>query len=185
MEIKQILRILSKSQWTTTISCKSHICNNTINNPSGPQVDTTAVVVKSFTIVCLFSQMNILRSFCDNPTRIDKFCHIWIGFLIPTSVPERIWIKSQLPNFCVCVRKIGPELTSVANLPLFAEEDCPWANICAHLPLFCMWDATRAWLDEQHVGPGPGSKPVNPGPSKQSAWTSPPHHRASPSVSSF
>ena len=22
--------------------------------------------------------------------------------------------------FCVCVRKIGPELTSVANLPLFA-----------------------------------------------------------------
>ena len=33
------------------------------------------------------------------------------------------------------VKKIGPELTSVANLPLF-----------------CMWDATTAWLDEQCVG---------------------------------
>ena len=35
------------------------------------------------------------------------------------------------------VRKIGPELTS-ANPPLFAEEDWPWANIHAHLPLLYM-----------------------------------------------
>ena len=25
----------------------------------------------------------------------------------------------------------------------------PWANICASLPLFYMWDASTAWLDEQ------------------------------------
>ena len=31
-------------------------------------------------------------------------------------------------------RKISPELTTT-NLPLFAEEDWPWANIHAHLPL--------------------------------------------------
>ena len=24
----------------------------------------------------------------------------------------------------------------------------PWADICANLPLFCMWDADTAWLDE-------------------------------------
>ena len=29
------------------------------------------------------------------------------------------WIKSF-----VCVRKIGPELTSVANLPVLLEEGC-------------------------------------------------------------
>ena len=36
---------------------------------------------------------------------------------------------------CFLARKIGPELTSVANLSLF-----------------CVWDATTAWLDEQCVG---------------------------------
>ena len=55
---------------------------------------------------------------------------------------------------CFCffflVRKIGPELTSVANLPLF-----------------CMWVALTAWLDEQCVGPCVGSEPANPGPPKQ------------------
>ena len=49
---------------------------------------------------------------------------------------------------CGCVRKIGPELTSVANLSLLLEEDYCWDNICASLPLFCMWDAAIAWMDE-------------------------------------
>ena len=39
------------------------------------------------------------------------------------------------------LRKISPELTSAAKRPFFAEEDWPWANIRAHLPLFYMWDA--------------------------------------------
>ena len=50
------------------------------------------------------------------------------------------------------VRKIVHELTSVASLPLFF-----------------MWGATVAWLDEWDVGPHPGSKPANPRPPKQSA----------------
>ena len=54
--------------------------------------------------------------------------------------------------FCFLVRKIVPELTSVANLPLF-----------------CMWDATTAWLDEWCVGVHPGSEPMNPGLPKLSA----------------
>ena len=33
------------------------------------------------------------------------------------------------------MRKISLELTSIANPPLFAEENWPWANIHAHLPL--------------------------------------------------
>ena len=47
----------------------------------------------------------------------------------------------------------------------------PWANICASLPLSCMWDAITAWLDEQCAGLPPGSKPLNPGPPKQSRRT--------------
>ena len=43
---------------------------------------------------------------------------------------------------------------------LFDEEDCPWANICANLPLFCMWDTATAWLDERYVSPGLGSESV-------------------------
>ena len=44
------------------------------------------------------------------------------------------------------VRKIGPELTSVASLPLL-----------------CIWDAATAWLDEWCADLHPGSKPANPG----------------------
>ena len=55
------------------------------------------------------------------------------------------------------MRKIGPELTSVEIFLFYGlEEDCYWANICANFPLFCMWDATTAWLEEQCVGSAPG-----------------------------
>ena len=45
--------------------------------------------------------------------------------------------------FFYFLRKISPELTT-ANLPLFAKEDWPWANIHAHLPPFYMWDTYRS-----------------------------------------
>ena len=57
------------------------------------------------------------------------------------------------------VRKIGPELTCVTNLPLFAWGRCPWANTCANLLLFCMWDTTTAWLDKRCVGLCLGTEP--------------------------
>ena len=68
-------------------------------------------------------------------------------------------LKGQILFF---LRKISPELTT-ANPPLFAEENWPWANIHAHFPLFCMWDAYHSmafcqvvpWL---HLG----SEPSNP-----------------------
>ena len=45
------------------------------------------------------------------------------------------------------MRKITPELTSATNPPPFAEEDWPWAHICAHIPLLYIWDAchSMAW----------------------------------------
>ena len=47
----------------------------------------------------------------------------------------------------------------------FGEEDWLWANICASLPLFHMWDASMAWL-MSGVGLCLGSKPANPGAAK-------------------
>ena len=38
----------------------------------------------------------------------------------------------------------------------FAEEDSPWANIYANLPLFRMWDATTAWLLMSGISPHTG-----------------------------
>ena len=45
------------------------------------------------------------------------------------------------------LRKVSLELTSATNPPLFAEEDRPWANIYAHLPLLYLWAAchSMAW----------------------------------------
>ena len=65
----------------------------------------------------------------------------------------------------------------------FGEEDCPWANICANLPLSSMWDAATAWPDEQCVGLHLGSEPENPGSLKQSTWTKPLCHWAGPPFS--
>ena len=49
--------------------------------------------------------------------------------------------------FLYFLRKISPEITSTNNTPLFAEEDCAWANIRAHLPLLYTWDTyhSMAW----------------------------------------
>ena len=87
------------------------------------------------------------------------------------SIDHVLFKNCELVFVCVCVRKIGLELTSVINPPLFAEEDWPWANICAHLPLFCMWDAATAWLDELCLSPHLRFEPANPGPPKLSTQT--------------
>ena len=54
------------------------------------------------------------------------------------------------------LRKISLELTSTSNPPLFAEEDWPWANIHAHLPLLYMWDTchSMAWQTVYSFTPG-------------------------------
>ena len=53
----------------------------------------------------------------------------------------------------------------------FGEEDWPWANTHANVPLVCMWDATTAWPNEQGVGPCLGSETMNPGPLEWSTQT--------------
>ena len=63
------------------------------------------------------------------------------------------------------MRKIGYELTT-ANPLLFAEEDWPWANIRAHLPLLYMWDTYHSMVCRVVSCPHPRSEPVNPGPQR-------------------
>ena len=58
------------------------------------------------------------------------------------------------------MRKISPELTSAANLPLLAEEDWPCANICANLPLLYMWDAYHSMACQVVPRLHQGSDPV-------------------------
>ena len=61
--------------------------------------------------------------------------------------------------FIFLVRKIGLELTPVANLPHFAWGRFPWANICANFSLFCVWNTSTAWLNERCVGLYPDPNP--------------------------
>ena len=59
-------------------------------------------------------------------------------------------MKYQIFIFFVymCVRKIGPELTSVVTLPLFCLRKIV-PELTSVLILFCfMWDATTALLDK-------------------------------------
>ena len=58
-----------------------------------------------------------------------------------------IWSHKEKFVYLFILRKISPELISAANPPVFAEEDWPWANVHAHLPLLYMWDAchSMAW----------------------------------------
>ena len=86
------------------------------------------------------------------------------------------WLKSHLLTnafffFFFLLKKISPELTSTANPPLFAEEDWPWANNRAHLPLLYMWDACHSMACQAVPCIYPGSELANPGPPKQNVWT--------------
>ena len=48
----------------------------------------------------------------------------------------------------MCVRKIGPELTSIADLPLFCLRKIVAEITSIPILLYFMWDAATAWLDE-------------------------------------
>ena len=72
--------------------------------------------------------------------------------------------------FFFLVKKIGPELTSVANLRLFRLRKIVPELTTVPISLYlCMCDAATGWLYEQYVGPRPESGPANPGPPKQRA----------------
>ena len=73
--------------------------------------------------------------------------------------------------FVCFLRKISPELTSATNPPLFAEEDWPCANMCAHLPLLYMWDACHSMACQAGPCPHPGSEPANSGLQKRNMQT--------------
>ena len=73
--------------------------------------------------------------------------------------------RSKSPNPCVIWGKVF-HLSNVLQRKIIylfiCEEDSPSANICANLPLLCMWDATTTWLMSGR-GPHPGSELMNPG----------------------
>ena len=76
-----------------------------------------------------------------------------------TLVYATVFLSTRLCYFLlllllVFLRKTSPELTSVANPPIFAEEDWPWAiSVPIFLYLICGTPAT-AWLLKQcHVAP--------------------------------
>ena len=70
------------------------------------------------------------------------------------------FLSLSLSSFSFFLRMISPELTS-ANPPLFSEEDWPWANICAHLPLLYMWDACHSMACRVVPCLHQGSEPAN------------------------
>ena len=68
------------------------------------------------------------------------------------------------------VRKISPELTSIAILPilLFLLRKTGPGLTSVLIFLYFIWDTATAWLDKQCVGACLGSEPVNPGLPKRS-----------------
>ena len=85
-----------------------------------------------------------------NSCSTDCLCAVW---------PISSRAEQSCSCFLVLARKTGP------------------ANICANLPLFCMWDAASAWLCKQcvcpHWDPNPGT-----GPWKQNANPTTIRHQA-------
>ena len=58
--------------------------------------------------------------------------------------------SSELETHFLCVRKIGPELTSVASLSSFCLRRTVTELTSVTIFLCFMWDATTMWLDKQH-----------------------------------
>ena len=59
-----------------------------------------------------------------------------------------VMITSYLKKFVFF--KIGPELTSVANLPLYSPSPSRSVQLCILVVSSSMWDAATAWLEERY-----------------------------------
>ena len=94
-------------------------------------MDHTFLFLACFIIFCCCWNLKILDNIV---TVLDTDLPLTVG------IDVVFWVF-----FCVCVRNIGPELTSIVNLLLL-----------------CMWDASTAWL-MNGVGLHLGSEAVNPG----------------------
>ena len=106
----------------------------------------------------------------DNLGQIHSSLSLWV---FPESHPMLFSPMQPLASMCYFFffwRKISPELTA-ANPPLFAEEDWPWPNIHAHLPLFYMWDTYHSMACQVVPCLHQGSEPANPGLSKRNVHT--------------
>ena len=134
-----------------------------------------SIVGLSFWRQCWFSSFNpiilYVRKLIEGSLNNLKVTMLVSGRLdkcVSTLVHSLIFflLYSTFYVFICFGKEDWPWANICANLPLFLEEDCSWANICANLPLFRMWDSPIAWLNDQCVGPCPGSKPTNLGPPK-------------------
>ena len=105
-----------------------------------------------------------------NPRLHGVSFHLDILFDLPWEI---LWAKGLVClnsvlslsffSFFFFLRKISPELTSAANPSLFHEEDWPWANIRAHLPLLYTWDTFLSMVCQAVPCPHPGSQVAKPG----------------------
>ena len=90
--------------------------------------------------------------------------YLWVPFLhTALAWITKDWLYNNLLDqlfFFFLVRKMGPEPTTVANLPVVTWGRSHWAtHLCQSSSIFHTWDAVTARLDERCVGLCPGSKP--------------------------
>ena len=139
---------------------------------------------------------NLLEVLRIRSTMSSSSCYLVISSNLSMAI-QTVWISLNLldnleifahrwPPYQVTLlilflflRKISPELTA-ASPPLFAEEDWPWANIHAHLPLLYTWDTCDSMACQAVPRPHPESEAANPGPWNWNVCTEALSHRASP-----
>ena len=145
---------LFQSEWSLVLS---HVCLVAIGNEELFQNCHKRLQVILFWFLILWSQFLVAHSLCSFPkvTGESRWPQIFQVILFTIATGGHSHLISQHLALCVhfysilspvriweifFLRKISPELTT-ADPPLFAEEDWPWANIHARLPLLYMWDA--------------------------------------------
>ena len=140
--------------------CQSYLSKSKNNFPFFP-------MGKSNSSACPLPQLLV--------TRHQSTSLLWAYFLplsffhtFLVSNPEMFGLDVSLSSkhamflFFIFLRKISSELTT-ANPPLFAEEDRPWVNLHAHLPLLLRGTSTTAWLLPSSAMSAPGIRTGEPG----------------------
>ena len=107
----------------------------------------------------------------SNPTASPRRCrwsidgqmHAWAdgGRCIDGKIDNLFFCYSFLTHVFHTINNIVSKDGKLFNF-FFAEEDSPWANTYASLPLFCMWVAATAWALTSGVGPYLGTEPGLP-----------------------
>ena len=112
------------------------------------------VRVYKHTHICIYTHTHTYVNICTH-----KHMYVFHGFQNANGAYGPFFTSAYILEILPYQYMLG---SLILVFFVVVEEDSPWANMCASLPVFCVWVAATAWPPTSDVGPNPGTGPRLP-----------------------